>query len=145
LTLSRQTSCLAIPSSLGTLLAFLDDTCQEAMLDDEVRFAVRLAGEEACSNIIDHAYRGVQAGPISLNLRCEEAQVVLVIEDRAPLFAPEDAPSPDLTGDWENRREGGLGWHLIHQVMDEVRHEPVSGGGNRLELVKRLRLHSNIE
>jgi serine/threonine-protein kinase RsbW len=138
LSFSRQMNCLATPSSLATLLGFLDATCKEAGLDEEISFAIRLAGEEACSNIIDHAYRGVQAGPISLELRCDRAQVVLVIEDRAPFFSPEDAPSPDLSADWETRRLGGLGWHLIHQVMDEVRHERLPAGGNRLELVKRL-------
>ncbi|MDF2463134.1 MAG: anti-sigma-factor antagonist [Ramlibacter sp.] len=138
-------SCLAIPSSLGTLLAFLDDTCKEAGLDDEAAFAVRLAGEEACTNIINHAYAGVDPGPISLEVRCDSAQVVIRIEDRAPLFSPEDAPPPDLTSDWQSRREGGLGWHLIRQMMDEVRHEPIAGGGNRLELIKRLRTHLKSE
>jgi serine/threonine-protein kinase RsbW len=141
LSLSRQTSCLATPSSLGTLLAFLDDTCKEAGLDDEAAFAVRLAGEEACTNIINHAYHGVEPGPISLDVRCDSERVVLLIEDRAPFFSPADAPQPDLTGDWETRREGGLGWHLIRQMMDEVRHEPLAGGGNRLEMIKRLRPH----
>jgi serine/threonine-protein kinase RsbW len=130
---------MATPSSLGTLLAFLDNSCEEARLDDEAAFAVRLAGEEACSNIINHAYRGVEPGEVSVQMRCDAEQVVLVIEDRAPPFLPEDAPAPDLTSDWESRREGGLGWHLIRQVMDEVRHEARVGGGNRLELVKRLR------
>jgi serine/threonine-protein kinase RsbW len=130
---------MATPSSLGTLLAFLDDSCEDARLDDDTAFAVRLAGEEACSNIINHAYRGVEPGEVSVQMRCDAEQVVLLIEDRAPTFLPEDAPAPDLTSDWESRREGGLGWHLIRQVMDEVRHEARVGGGNRLELVKRLR------
>ncbi|WP_298932357.1 ATP-binding protein [uncultured Ramlibacter sp.] len=141
MSLCRQTSCLAVPASLGTLLAFLEATCKEAGLDDEAAFAVRLAGEEACSNIINHAYRGTEPGPILLDVRCDDAQVVLLIEDRAPVFKPADAPPPDLTGDWEQRREGGLGWHLIRQMMDEVRHEQVAGGGNRLQMVKRLRAH----
>jgi anti-sigma regulatory factor (Ser/Thr protein kinase) len=138
LNISRQTSCLATPSSLATLLDFLDATCKDAALSEDVCFAVRLAGEEACCNVIDHAYSGGEPGPISLELRCEQTQVVLVIEDRAPFFSPADAPSPDLTADLESRRLGGLGWHLIHQMMDEVKHERRPEGGNRLELVKRL-------
>jgi serine/threonine-protein kinase RsbW len=138
LSFSRQTTCLAKPSSLAVLLAFLDEASREAGLDGDVSFAIRLAGEEACTNVINHAYRGLEPGPISLQLHCEPGEVHLVVEDRAPLFPPEDAPLPDLSSDWENRREGGLGWHLIRQVMDEVRHEPLAGGGNRLELVKRL-------
>jgi serine/threonine-protein kinase RsbW len=120
------------------LLGFLDDACKEAGLTEEVAFAVRLAGEEACTNVITHGYRGAAPGPISLAFRCDGSQVVLQVEDRAPFFSPADAPPPDLSADWENRQEGGLGWHLIGEVMDEVRHEPLAGGGNRLEMIKRL-------
>lgn len=137
----RQTSCLAETSNLRTLLAFIEDTCEEAGLDEETAFAVRLAGEEACTNIINHAYRGVALGPITLEMHWDDARVLLRIEDRAPYFSPADAPPPDLTADWETRRVGGLGWHLIHQVMDEVRHEHVAHGGNRLEMIKRLPPH----
>lgn len=131
-------SCLAVPANLGTVLSFVEDTCKEAGLDEEACFAVRLAGEEVCSNVIDHAYEGAEPGPISLQLVREPAQVMLVVEDRAPAFDPVHAPAPDLTADWESRRVGGLGWHLVHQVMDEVRHQALASGGNRLELVKRL-------
>jgi serine/threonine-protein kinase RsbW len=138
LTLTRQIRCLAIPSSLAALLDFVDEACREAGLDEQAQLAVRLAGEEACSNIIEHAYRGREPGPIALELRHEQGRVVLVIEDAAPAFAPDDAPPPDLSSDWVQRRMGGLGWHLIRQTMDEVRHQRLAGGGNRLELVKRL-------
>ncbi|GAB2593653.1 hypothetical protein GCM10027034_28210 [Ramlibacter solisilvae] len=131
-------SCLAVPSNLGTVLSFVEETCKEAGLNEEACFAVRLAGEEVCCNIIDHAYDGVEPGPISLCLLREDEQVVLVVEDRAPAFDPADAPPPDLTSDLEHRRIGGLGWHLIRQMMDEVRHQALASGGNRLELVKRL-------
>jgi serine/threonine-protein kinase RsbW len=120
------------------LLDFLDQACAEAGLSEEAAFAVRLAGEEACANIIDHAYKGSTPGPITLEVRCDGASAVLLVEDRAPFFSPADAPAPDLTGDWEHRRMGGLGWHFIHHMMDEVRHERLPGGGNRLQLVKRL-------
>lgn len=131
-------SCLAVPSNLGTVLSFIEASCREAGLDDDACFAVRLAGEEVCCNVIDHAYQGVEPGPISLQLRREPARLVLVVEDRAPVFDPAAAPAPDLSADWESRRVGGLGWHLVHQMMDEVRHQALPGGGNRLELVKRL-------
>jgi anti-sigma regulatory factor (Ser/Thr protein kinase) len=126
-----------VPANLGALLGFIEEACGEAKLEEEVCFAMRLAGEEACCNIVNHAYEGMEPGPVSLEFRTEGDLAVLVIEDRAPLFAPGDAPPPDLSSDWENRRMGGLGWHLIGEMMDEVHHEPVEGGGNRLTLAKR--------
>ena len=109
---------------------------------EQAAFALRLAGEEACTNIIQHAYHGVEPGPITLDVRCDDDQLVMRIEDRAPLFIPADVPPPDLTADWQNRRPGGLGWYLIQQLVDSVEHGPMEGGGNRLEIVKKLHSHS---
>jgi serine/threonine-protein kinase RsbW len=134
-------SCLAVPSSLETVMAFLDTVCKDAQLNEQVAFALRLAGEEACTNIIQHAYHGVEPGPMTLDVRCDEDRLVMRIEDRAPPFLPSEVPQPDLTSDWKNRRAGGLGWYLIQQFFDSVEHEPVEGGGNRLEIVKNLHSH----
>lgn len=136
----HEISCLATPSNLGKLLTFLDDTCKQARLAEEAAFAIRLAGEEACSNIINHAYSGVEPGPISMRVSWDDMQVVILIEDRASLFLPENAPAPDLLANLETRRQGGLGLHLIHQVMDGVHHEERAGGGNRLKMIKLLQM-----
>lgn len=142
---SRQMSFVASQANLAEILAFIETACRDAGLEEDAGFAVRLAGEEACCNIIGHAYGAGEPGPVSVGLRRDDERAVLTIEDRAPPFSPDDAPPPDLSADWENRRMGGLGWHLIRQMMDEIRHEPVPGGGNRLELVKRLRMPLKIE
>jgi anti-sigma regulatory factor (Ser/Thr protein kinase) len=63
--------------------------------------------------------------------------VVTTIEDRGITFDPATAPAPMLTGDAMQRTVGGIGLHLVRSLMDEVRHEPAPGGGNRLTLVKR--------
>ncbi len=134
--------CEATPANLAALLAFIDQACQDAGLDEDTRFAVRLAGEEVVCNVIHHAYEGLSPGPVAVQLQRDDARVVLEVEDRAPVFNPDDAPPPDLTGDINTRPIGGLGWHLVRQFMDEVRHEPVAGGGNRLALIKRVQLPS---
>jgi len=129
---------LAIPSNLGKLLTFLDDTCKQAGLAEDAAFAIKLAGEEACTNIINHAYLGVEPGPISMRVSWDNIQAVILIEDKAALFLPETAPAPDVKANLETRRLGGLGWHLIHQVMDAVHHEQRAHGGNRLKMIKLL-------
>ena len=131
-------SCLAVPANLGALLSFMDASCKEANLDEEACFALRLAGEEVCSNIIEHAYNGMQPGPISIRFSRDAHRAVLVVEDQAPVFDPIDAPPPNLSPDWQNRQPGGLGWHLVHQMMHEVRHQVLDSGGNRIELVRLL-------
>jgi serine/threonine-protein kinase RsbW len=63
---------------------------------------------------------------------------VITVEDRARPFDPALAPRADPSAPIEQRRIGGLGWHLVHQVMDEVRYEPRTPQGNRVTLVKRI-------
>jgi two-component system, cell cycle response regulator DivK len=128
----------ARPESLAPLLAFVERACEGAGVDGEAAFALRLAAEEVCSNVIEHGYAGREPGPLRLRFRREPDAVVLVVEDRAREFDPATAPAADLESGWEERQIGGLGWHLVRRTMDEVRHEPLSGGGNRLTLVKRL-------
>lgn len=123
---------------MSTLLTFLDDCCKQAGLTENVAFAIRLAGEEACTNIINHAYLEAEPGPLSVRVSWDDMQVVILIEDKAPLFSPDSAPAPDLAANLETRRLGGLGWYLIQQMMDVVHHEPRADGGNRLRMIKLL-------
>ena len=119
---------------LADLLVFVQEAC--ASLPEETAFAVRLAAEEVCTNVISHAYPGGTPGPVSLCIARDEGLVTVTVEDRGVPFDPATATPPDLDTPVEERELGGLGWHLVRQVMDQVRHESVPGGGNRVTLVK---------
>lgn len=118
---------------LGGVLAFVDRIC--AGLDADTAFAIRLAVEEAFTNIYVYGYGGGE-GPVTVHIDIASRQVVATLTDEAPAFNPADAPAPDLESGWEERRTGGLGWHLIRQVMDEVTYAPGGERGNVLRLVK---------
>ena len=132
-------TCAATIDNLGALLAFAERSCAAAGLDTEEAFVVRLSIEEICANVITHGYAGRESGerPITIDFRSCADEVVTTIEDRGVTFDPATGPSPTLTGDAMERSIGGIGLHLVRSLMDEVRHEPVPGGGNRLTLVKR--------
>jgi len=123
---------------LERLHEFIEAACRDAGADENVAYALRLAVEETCSNIITHGYRGRAPGPIALSLQVNARQIVITIADRARLFSPDDAPPPNLGAGWEERQVGGLGWYLIRKMVDEVRHQPNPGGGNRVTLIKRF-------
>lgn len=124
-------------ADLAELTEYVDGECRRAGVGGEAAFAVRLAVEEAFTNIVQHGYAG-RPGPVRCTVRGEPDRVVVTLVDEAPAFDPSQAPAPDLESAWDERPEGGLGWHLVHGVMDEVRHEPGPGRGNVLTLVKRL-------
>jgi anti-sigma regulatory factor (Ser/Thr protein kinase) len=124
---------------LVDVLAFVDRACARAALASDVAFDVRLATEEAVTNVIEHGYAGTAApGPVSVRFRRDPTQVVVTIDDLAPHFDPATIRPADPSAPLEQRRIGGLGWHFVTRVMDEVRHERRHPRGNRLTLVKRL-------
>ncbi|MEM6783148.1 MAG: ATP-binding protein [Bacteroidota bacterium] len=126
---------LATLSHLPALLAFLDAEAQAAGIDDATLFPLHLAVEEACANVIRHAYPD-QPGPLTLRLDITPQTATATLLDTAPVFDPVHAPTPPLEGAVEERPLGGLGWHFIRSLMDEVRHEAQPEGGNRLTLIK---------
>lgn len=123
---------------LPALLALVEEACDAANANDDVRYAVRLAVEEISVNVIDYGYRGRAVGPIELVLHWDEARMTIEIADNAACFAPEDAPPPDLESGWEERSIGGLGWHLVRRLVDTIAHRHEAGHGNRYTLTKRF-------
>ncbi len=128
----------ARPEQLPALLDFIERACAGADLPEEVAYAVRLAAEEACTNVIRHGYRGVTPGPVAVGIAHDASRVVVTIEDRGTPFDPADLPEPLVDAPAEDRPLGGLGWHLIRHVMDEVHHAHDVRTGNRLTLVKHI-------
>jgi serine/threonine-protein kinase RsbW len=86
---------------------------------------------------VKHGYGGKEAGPIDVELCFDSHEITITITDEAPVFDPASVASPDLEAGWEDRAIGGLGWHLVRRVVDEVRHQQREGGGNVVTLVKK--------
>ena len=95
-----------------------------------------LAVDEACQNVIRHAYGGECAEPIELHLERHGEELVLLLADQAEAV---DRGCLDQGRDLEDVRPGGLGTHFIRRVMDHAEFvDPPSGRGNLLKLVKKL-------
>ena len=133
----REITALARIDSLPRLLAEAEAASEAAGLGPEGRFDVRLAVEELCTNVIRHGYGDGAPGELSLRFAPLPDGLRVTVSDRAPLFDPAAAPAPDLESEWSERRVGGLGVHMVRQVMDVVRHEPRPGGGNLVTIEKR--------
>jgi serine/threonine-protein kinase RsbW len=128
--------CEARLENLEFFRAFVEQACRKAGGGPAACFDLKLAVDEACTNIVLHGYRGVPPGEIALAFRDEPERIVVTITDRAAPFAPEKIPAPDRAPGWEERPASGLGWHLIQRTMDSVEYRPDAEKGNRLVLVK---------
>jgi sigma-B regulation protein RsbU (phosphoserine phosphatase) len=94
-----------------------------------------LATDEACQNIIRHAYGGDSDNVIEIEVEHEGDCLVFSLIDRAPAIDPSRVKPRDL----EDIRPGGLGTYFIRRVMDEVEFSrPPSGRGNLLRMVRRI-------
>jgi serine/threonine-protein kinase RsbW len=123
--------------SLDPLLRFVDAACGQLEADNSTVFALRLAVEEVCMNLIRHGYRDMAPGPIRVELFREPDHITVRISDRARPFDPARAPAPDLDSDLEHRRIGGLGWHLVRHYVDDIEYHTDPIRGNVLTLKKR--------
>lgn len=115
----------------------MEEECRAAGGDARSCGDLKLAVDEACTNVIEHGYAG-SAGTIRLSTARDGGTLTVVVEDRGRPFDPSGIAAPDLSAGWEDRRIGGLGWHLIRSCVDEIRYEPAASGGNRLTLVKKI-------
>ena len=121
--------------SLAEIGSFIRFCANKAQLNREDLYALELAVDEACTNIIEHAYGGDKTKNITCS--CEESSdgVIVVIKDTGNDFNPSLSKKDILP--LEQTKSRGLGIFLINHLMDEVRHEYVPHQGNVLTLVKR--------
>ncbi len=129
--------------SLPVFREFIEAVCsQHRGIDEHVRYDLKLAADEACSNIITHGYAGMNPGSIVLALELAPRQVVMTITDFGHPFEPSETPMPDVEAGLEGRPTGGFGLFFIYQTMDQIDYETTEDG-NRLTLVKQLRPSGN--
>jgi serine/threonine-protein kinase RsbW len=97
-----------------------------------------LAVDEACTNIIKHAYRSVPDGKIIIRLKYLNRKLIISITDYGNSFEPALIPEPDLKKYYEQHRVGGLGMYLMKTLMDDVKYTSVPGKYNQVLLSKRI-------
>ena len=117
-----------------------EEARQVGFLEKEI-YSIQLAADEASSNIIEHAYAGVEDGKIEIDCSTAKGELKIVMRDKGKSFNPSSVPEPNVKADLSERKIGGLGIYLMHKLMDEVSYESSVEGGNVLTMVKRMEKH----
>jgi serine/threonine-protein kinase RsbW len=125
------------------ICTFISDGARRSGLDDAAVFHVELACDEACTNIIEHAYGAEGKGDIEVSWQIDDGRFTITIRDHGRSFDPEDVPRPisgvrDRDYSTSELRVGGLGLHFMRKLMDEVYFEFNSEKGNTLVMIKEL-------
>lgn len=94
-----------------------------------------LAVDEACQNVVRHAYKDTLDGDLGVEIRRENGDYRILIRD----FAPQVDESQIKSRDLDDVRPGGLGVYFIREVMDAMDYlPPPDGQGNLLRLKKAI-------
>jgi len=125
-------------SQLATIREFVARLGRDFGLDDRGIYDLQLAVDEACANIVLHGYRG-KGGEIEITVEPAEKGVQMRVRDWGAAFDPQAVPTPDVAAPLEERRLGGLGLFIIHQVMDDVSFQFNAEKGNTLTMVKHFK------
>lgn len=99
---------------------------------------IMLAVDEACTNIMKHAYKSFPDGEIEIQVLNSRSKFTIVITDYGCSFEPKKIPAPDLQKYYQQHRVGGLGMYLMKNLMDEVDYISVPGKYNQVSLSKNL-------
>lgn len=121
---------------LAIIRSFVTQTGHDLGLDERVIQHLELAVDEACTNVVQHAYGG-QGGKIEITIELLAAGVQVIVRDWGAAFDPLAVPTPDVTAPLQQRSPGGLGLFLMRQLMDRVDFQFNAERGNTLTMVKR--------
>jgi serine/threonine-protein kinase RsbW len=127
----------AILDNVPRAMTCVRASAQAAGFDDQVLYQIELAVDEACANIVHHAYEGLEPGDMEVSCCLDGPNFVIQIRDWGKSFKPDQVPEPDVCAPLEERTLGGLGLFLIKHVMDHVQFTFDPEGGNTLIMLKK--------
>ncbi len=129
ITIPSHPKYLSIVRAVTGKMAELSGMAESAIED------VKLAVDEACSNVIKHAYKGNVNQKIILRFKTSPKGFEVIIEDNGLKVHPESLVGRDL----EDIKPGGLGIHFIKKVFDIFALDEKKKKGNRLRLLRYMK------
>ena len=115
------------PEDLKRVLDTVEELGSKENWPPDVVFKINLALEELGLNVMSHGYHP-DLQDIKIKFTSSPESVTVEISDNGLPFDPlSDAPEPDLSSPIENRPIGGLGIHLVRQLMSSMSYRREDG------------------
>lgn len=136
---AQQTFKLSVPSETENLVMirdFVERSARRSPISDEDMERLKLAVNEACENVIKHAYGYDTTRELTIHVWFDSAQISVDVIDSGRRFDPathKPLELEELVG-----RKGGMGIRLMKLATDEIISDVDAEGHNRLRLIKRL-------
>lgn len=131
-------SLLRINADLKDLAAirrFVEDAAKREHGDTEAIQDMLIAVNEAVTNVLIHGYQG-QPGVIEVEVLYNNHDLMVRLHDQAPLFNPTDVPPAKIPPALDQPFYGGMGIHMMRQLVDKMIYTTTADGRNELILIK---------
>lgn len=126
----------AKPERLCLVRALVKRAAEVCGCNENLGEKLVIAVNEACMNVIQHAYKEQEQGEIIMQINNNNSQIVFRIMDFARPVDLSRVESRDL----KDVRPGGLGVHFIREIMDDCEMGHLEQGrGNYIEMKKNIR------
>jgi anti-sigma regulatory factor (Ser/Thr protein kinase) len=133
---------LQVPSAtenLAMIRAFVERVGEKAGMDEKEIARITLAVDEACANVIEHAYGQGKKGEVTITAVFDEQVLDFTIGDSGKGFDPAAIKEAEVDELIRARKSGGLGLRLIRTIMDDVQYRITPGHKNELRMTKKLK------
>lgn len=138
----ERTFSIHVPSSTENLVMireFVTSIGTQAGLPPTEVIKLETAVDEACANVIEHAYGSDVTKEVSVRATLDDSILEILVIDTGIGFDPTSVEQKELAKLVAARKSGGLGMRLIKSLMDEVHYQMVPGVKNELRMVKKLK------
>jgi len=131
---------LRIPSQtekLNVAREFVADAAKVFGFKEDDVNNIALAVDEACTNIIKHAYSYASDKEIDIVVSMKKPEFEILIQDKGKHFNPNQIPVPNMKEYMSHYKRGGLGMYLMKKLMDKVEYS-IHPKKNVVRLIKYL-------
>jgi len=132
----KNESRLIVPSDTQylTLIGYyISNIARLAGFSNEEVKKIELAVDEACTNVIKHAYNSDSGRHFTISTYFTEQELEIIIQDKGKPFNPQLLNKPLLV---DKSKEGGMGLILIRKIMDKVKFVTKKGEVKEFHLTK---------
>jgi len=127
----------AHPGGVGEVNAAVADFAKAHALPARISGSLNVAIDDLLANTFSHGANGRDPCSVTVEVELDHNRVTVTITDNGPPFDPFEQSAPDTSLSVEERPIGGLGIHLVGQLMDKVNYQR-RDGHNVVVLVKEL-------
>jgi serine/threonine-protein kinase RsbW len=122
--------------SLVEVRNFVSEAALNFGFDEETANKIVLAVDEACTNIIKHAYKYVPDKIIEIEVRPNSEKFEVKLTDYGISFDPRVVKTPNIKSSIMKYRKGSLGMYLMKSFVDKVEYNMNQNRRNTVRIIK---------